>query len=831
MTAQARQQHRSDADRAGLLRDALTLWRGVPLAGLPSPWAADVRAALHRQYQDATLAWAEAELRLGNAAATADRLTDLLAADPFAEPVAAMLMRVRHALGRAADALNLYATIRTRLAEELGTDPTAELQAVHQMILRGTTSTPPAAPTPAHRPALLPPDAYGFVGREAQLTRLDEALNRPARQPTALPICIVTGAPGVGKTALAVHWAHRVRHRFPDGQLYLDLRGFGPGPSALTTAQAVRRFLDALGIAPRRVPADVDAQLDLYRSELASRRVLLLLDNARDVAQARPLLAGGAGSMVLLTSRSRLTGLVATGGAQPVHLDVFSQAESRQFLLRRIDDGRADADPAAIARITEHCGRLPLALAMVAAQAVQRPAFPLATLTEDLARPGSRLDALGGDDAATDLRSVFAHSYAALDPAAARLFTLLGVWSEPEVTLATAASLAGTPLPDTRRTLARLADAHLVVERSTGRYVVHDLLLEYAGERHLDDAAREAATRRALDHLLHTAHAANVALATRRVPNPLAPPRRGVVVEPVGSMDDAFDWFSRELTHLTGAVERAGRTRALTTYVPQLADAMSTFLYRRGYWAEQLAVQEAALRASRELGHVAGEARARLLIGHALTPIGRHDDAEDNYLSALTLFTTVGDIDSQAQTHRHLAWLNECRDRYTDALRHAREALALTAKAGTEHAQAEALNQAGWYHTLLDQYTEAVDYSQRALHLHRRQGNRAGEANALDSLGYAFHRQGRHADAIRHYERALGLFRTIGARLDEAEVLDHLGDAHAAVGAGEAARAAWTDALAIVEPLGYAGASALRAKLNSQTAPGTQPPWPAPKEA
>jgi hypothetical protein len=188
-------------------------------------------------------------------------------------------MRVRYALGRTADALSLYATIMARLAEELGADPTRELQAVHQMILRGATSPPPAPPASARGPALLPPDAYGFIGREAQLARLDEALARAARQPTAVRIYLVTGAPGVGKTTLAVHWAHRVRHRFPDGQLYLDQRGFGPGPSALTTAQAVRRFLDALGVAPRRIPADVDAQLDLYRSELAGRRVLVLLDN------------------------------------------------------------------------------------------------------------------------------------------------------------------------------------------------------------------------------------------------------------------------------------------------------------------------------------------------------------------------------------------------------------------------------------------------------------------------------------------------------------------------------------------------------------------------
>jgi DNA-binding SARP family transcriptional activator/tetratricopeptide (TPR) repeat protein len=796
--------------RAELLSRALELWHGVPLAGLPSPWAAEMRAALHTQYQQAALAWAETELERGNAGRTVGRLTDLLAADPYAEPVAAMLMRVRYSLGRTADALSLYTTVKDRLADELGADPARELREAHQLILRGETTTP----APVRGPALLPPDAYGFVGRERELSRLDEALQRTARQPTAGALSVVTGPPGVGKTSLAVHWAHRVRDRFPDGQLYLDLRGVGPARSAVTPGQAVRRFLDALGVTSRRIPSDVDAQLDLYRSEMAGRRILVVLDNARDVAQVRPLLPGGAGTAAVVTSRNLLTSLVATGGARAVHLDVFSDDEGRRFLRRRIDDGRAEAEPQAVDRITALCGRLPLALAMVAARATQRPAFSLAALTDDLTRPGGRLDLPGGyDDEGSDLRSVFARSYEALAPGAARLFMLLGAWGEPEVTLATAASLAGAPMAESRRTLAWLVDGHLLTERAAGRYVLHDLLLEYAGELApaFDDVA--PAVRRGFDHLLHTAHAADLALVAHGDLEPLGPPGPGTVVEPIGTMEEAFDWFGRELTQLVGAVTRAGRTPGFESYVPRLADTMTTFLYRRGYWPEQVAVQEAAVLAAGKLGDRVGAARAHHAIGNALTTPGRHDEADEHLQRAVELFAEAGDVDGEARAHRHLAWLNETRHRYADALHHSRRALALAAAAGLEHAEAEALNSVGWFCTLLDRHDEAAEYCRRSLAMHRRRGNRAGEANALDSIGYVCHRQGRYDEATRHYERAVELFREVGSRTDEAEALDHLGDAYAALGDADRARAAWTEALSILEPQGYAAAEVVRAKM------------------
>ncbi|MEU3456742.1 BTAD domain-containing putative transcriptional regulator [Micromonospora sp. NPDC006766] len=784
-----------------LLGEALELFRGEPLAGLTGEWAAREREAWQRRYVEASLQWAAAKQQAGDMSGVVESLLRLSAAHPYDEAVAARLLRVLNASGQRARALDHYQVVRTTLAEELGTEPGAELRQLHQQLLRDE----PAAPAPRRGPALLPPDAYGFIGREPHLARLDETLTRVADQPTAMPICVVTGPPGVGKTTLAVHWAHRVRDRFPDGQLYLDLRGFGPGSSALTTGQAVRRFLDALGVASRRVPADVDAQLDLYRSEMAGRRALVLLDNAHDVEQVRPLLPGSSGTVVVVTSRRRLTGLVAADGAWPVPVDVFSDAESRQFLLRRIDDGRADADPVAVAELTARCGRLPLALAMVAARAVLEPSFSIAELTTDLARPGERLDAL-------DLRSVFARSYAALDPAAARLFTLLGAWSEPEITLAAVASVAGEPEAEARRTLGRLGEAHLVAERPRSRWVLHDLLLEYAGELPLADEDRRAALHRGFQHLLHTAVAADLALNPHIEPAPLVPARAGVVVEPIATKNEAFDWFNRELTGLLTAIERGERTPGFTEYVPPLAEALCTFLHRNGYWTEQARVQMAVLRTARRLGEPALEARAHLRLAHALTT-GRDGEAEEHYLAAIDLYRGCGDIDGQAQAHRHLGWLYETRERYAEALDQAERALELASAAGSDRSLAEALNSVGWHNLLLGRLSGAVDFCERAVELHRRLGSRAGEAAALDSIGFAYHRQGRQPDAIRYYEQSLALFRAVGARLDEAEVLDHLGDAHVAAGSTEAARAAWREAATILDSLGQDWAEVVRAKI------------------
>ncbi|GII61455.1 SARP family transcriptional regulator [Sphaerisporangium krabiense] len=807
--------------RADRLRQALDLWRGTPLADVAGPWAARVREGLHREHVDAVLAWAETELHAGNAAVTVPALSDLADQHPLCEPVTALLMRALHAVGRGADALHRYAAIAQRLAEELGADPAPQLQAVHRAILRGEMDHRPAPEPPAPAaasaavPALLPPDAYGFIGRRAQLDHLDAVLTRAADQPTATAVALVTGPAGVGKTALAVHWAHRVRDRFPDGQLAIDLRGFAPGGPAVTPAEAVRRFLDALNVPRRRVPAALDAQLDLYRTELARRRVLVLLDNARDEAQVRPLLPGGPGSAVVLTSRHRLPGLVAAHGAEPVIVDLLSAPESRDLLTRRVGANRAGAEPGAVDRIVRRCARLPLALSIVAARAAHLPDFPLSVFADELDGLDAGLDPLSGEDAVTDVRAVFSSSYRALDPEAAGLFRLLGVWPGPELTVAAAASLTALPRDRARRLVATLAQAHLLTEHAAGRYAMHDLLAAYATElarRHLSAEERQAARCRVLDHYLHTAYAAAAVLNPHREQVPIGPPEPGSVAEEITGIDAAFAWFTAAYPALAAAVGRAAAAGLDGRVVP-LARAVEIFLHRRGRWPEQLDVQRAGLGAAQRLGDLGAQSRAHMALGLVHTALGDYDEATDDYERAVAFFARSGDGMGQVNAHRGMSWLCERAGRPADALNHALRAVEVAQAYEFDDGQAEALNQVGWCAAMMGDHERAVAYCERALELNQRIGNVSGESNAWDSIGYAFHHLGRHAEAVPRFERALALTRRLGARLDEAEVLDHLGDAYAALNRSTEARAAWRQALAILDEWADPDAARVRAKL------------------
>ena len=444
---------------AALLRQALGLWRGPAYAGLDDIGLLRDEVARLTECRHAVLETRiDADLALGRHGELVAELGVLVAADPLRERWRAQLMRALHRSGRQADALAVYRETRRLLADELGLEPGSELRALEQAILRGQpdpSSTPPPAspPTPPAPapvpvvPALLPSDMRGFTGRAAHLHQLDAIAAAAGQHPTAVIISAVSGMAGVGKTALAVHWAHRIRDRFGDGQLYVNLRGFDPGGQPMTPAEAVRGFLDALAVAPERIPADVDAQAGLYRSLLAGKRMLIVLDNARDAAQVRPLLPGAPGCLVLVTSRTQLSSLVATEGAHPLVLDVLTAREARQLLAGRLGGDRITAELQAIDDIIASCARLPLALAIVAARAACHPHFPLPALAGELRDTRARLDALAGEDPTTDVRTVFSWSYDQLSSHAARLFRLLGLHPGPDTTAPAAASPAGRADP------------------------------------------------------------------------------------------------------------------------------------------------------------------------------------------------------------------------------------------------------------------------------------------------------------------------------------------------------------------------------------------------
>jgi hypothetical protein len=381
-------------------------------------------------------------------------------------------------------------------------------------------------------------------------------------------VAAIAGTAGIGKTALAVHWAHRVADRFPDGQLYVNLRGFDPSGSPMAPAEAVRGFLDGLQVPPQGIPASLEAQAGLYRSLLAGRRMLVLLDNARDAGQVAPLLPGAPGCLVLVTSRNQLPGLVAAAGAHPVALDLLSRDEAVQLLARRLGDDRLTAEPDATDELVTWCAGLPLALAIVAARVATHPAFPLAVLADQLREARDGLDGFDAGDTTTDARAVFSWSYRALSAPAARLFRLLGLHPGADVTTGAAASLAGLPPAHVRPMLAELASAHLVTEHTPGRYAFHDLLRAYAGElAHTMDTGtdRWAATRRLLDHYLHIAHAADLLLYRHGETITLPPPEPAVAAAHLGDYDQAMAWFTAEHRVLLAAIDHAARTGSTAT--------------------------------------------------------------------------------------------------------------------------------------------------------------------------------------------------------------------------------------------------------------------------
>ena len=822
LLAQARATERAE-DAGALFEQALRLWRGEAFATLDTPWLNAVRNALDAARLAAEQDRNDIALDRGQHASLLGELTASAAAHPLDERLAGQLMLALYRCGRQADALEAYQQVRQRLVEELGTDPSKPLRELHRQIL---TADPVLAGTPPHHqltprvgarspvPRQLPAPPRSFTGRAQELAALD-ALLAEDEQSIAVVVSTVSGTAGVGKTALAVHWAHRVADRFPDGQLYVNLRGFDPGGTAMAPADAIRSFLDALGVPPEQVPTDLDAQAGLYRSLLAGKRMLVVLDNARDAEQVRPLLPGAPGCSALVTSRNQLTGLTAAEGAHPTILDVLTTEESRELLARRLGPQRVMAEPRAVDEIITRCARLPLALAIVAARAATHPHFPLAVLAGELRKARARLDALHGGDATTDVRTVFSWSYQRLSPAAAGLFRLLGLHPGPDVTPPAAASLAGLPSDQMPPLLAELTRAHLLDEHTPGRYTFHDLLRAYATDQahiHERDTERHAALHRVLDHYLHTAHTAALLVEPHREPLALSPSQPGVTPEPLADHSQALAWFTAEQPVLLSAVRQAAGA-GFDTHTWQLAWTLTSFLDRQGHWHDRAATQEAALDAARRLADPIGQAHAHSGLAGAYLRLGRHDDAHNHFRHSLDLYGEIANHADRAYTRLGLAAVCAQQGRYTEALNHTQHALTLYHAIGHRPGHAFALHGVGWYHTLSGDHQQALTYCQQALNLHQQLGDRYGEANTWDSLGHAHHHLGQHTQAITCYQHALDLFRDLGDRYGQADTLTNLGDTHHTIGDPAAARTAWQHALDILDQLDHPDAEQVRAKL------------------
>ncbi|HWS33364.1 MAG TPA: BTAD domain-containing putative transcriptional regulator [Actinoplanes sp.] len=823
---------------AALLRTALDGWESEALAGVPGSWAARIRDSLARERLDVHTRLGRALLRTGRAEDAAGLLAPLAADHPTVESVAAALMRALVAAGRPAQALEAFARTRDAIAEQLGTGPGPELSLLHTRILRGdpfpSPSPSPASvpdPSPAAAPearpgvpAQLPADAIAFTGRRDETADLDRLLTGERR------IAAVTGPPGVGKSALAVHWGHRSRQHFPDGQLYLNLRGFDRADQVMTPDEAAYNLVTAL--APGHpVPPGLDARTGLLRSLLDGRRVLLVLDNVRDAAHARPLLPGAGDSAVVVTSRDRLGGLVASHGAMPVPVAVLEAGPARELLAGRLGPVRLSAEPDPVATLVTATAGLPLALVTVAARAAMRAGQPLAELAGEIA--GSRLGGLDGDDE-TDPRTVFSWSYRALSPAAARLFRLLGVNPGPDISMPAILSLSGAPHSardedhdedrgedhgeeDARAAgsvgaaLAELVSASLVNEHRPGRYVMHDLLRAYAADL-IEEPDRDPAVRRLLDHLLHTAWTASVLGNPRRPRPPRQDPAPGVRPEPLAGEPEALAWFTAELPNLMAAVRHAAE---IDDYGWRLPAAMTGFLETQGHWHDWQTAATVAAAAAHRRGEDAAEATARVSLARRHTVVGRYGDADEQHAEAVRIYARIGDLRGQGQVLFGMARMRDEQGRLDESRELIHRARDLMRQAGDQVGEARALSALGWTEARDGRHDLALRYLHEALPLNRELNDRHGESATWDSIGMAHLSRGEHGEATAAFRRALDLFLESGDLGGQSESREHLGDAYAAAGDGTAAAEQWRQALELADRLGHPRADGLRVRLRS----------------
>ncbi|GIJ71834.1 AfsR/SARP family transcriptional regulator [Virgisporangium ochraceum] len=817
---------------AARLTAALALWRGPALDGLDSPALAVVARKLDERRTAIQVRWAELEIRLGRARAVVGELTELVARHPWHEQLVGQLMTALYLADRRREALLAYDQVKERLADELGLDPGPTLVRLRERILRedpdllgADDPEPPAGPPATGRaadeqpvPRQVPGDVPLFVGRAALLDELDTLLDGAGGNGT---IAAIDGPAGIGKTTLAVHWAHRVAGRFPDGQLYLNLRGFDPGQPVLSGAEALRALLESMRVPVPRIPVGLDARIGLYRSVMAGRRMLVVLDNVRDADHVRPLLPASPGCVAVVTSRNRLYGLVAKEGARLFALDALPATDARRLFTGRVGADRVRAEPRAAEAIVARCAGLPLALAVVAARVVTRNGFPLAALAEQLddTTPGgsasggsARLDAFGFGGPDTDVRAAFSWSYRALPPGAARLFRMLALHPGPDFSAAAAASLAGVDVPTATALLAELTCATMVTEPVLGRFAVHDLLRDYGRElaaTHDPDGDRRPAVERLLDHYLHGAYAAAVALNPYRDPIAIHPPLAGAVPATVD--------FYVERPALLAAI-RVAADHGFDRHAWQLAWTVADHLDRQGHWPELAAAHETAVAAAARSGDPVGLAHAYIGAARAQTRTGRYPDAEESLTRALRLFSDLGDDAGQAAVHRVLGGVCDLRGDDAEALRHDELALELYRRAGRRAGQASVLNSIGWSRLKIGDHEQALAYCQQSVTLHRAIGNRHGQASALDSLGYVYHHIGDQGRAMQCYERASTMFNDVGDRYHEAYTLVHLGDARHASADGSAVDA-WRAALVILDELDHPDAASVRAKLPREASP------------
>jgi DNA-binding SARP family transcriptional activator/Tfp pilus assembly protein PilF len=849
---------------------ALALWRGDPLADVDVLRDHPAVARLSQQRADAVTGYAEAASAAGWHDAALPALRELAGREPLHERAHARLMIALAGSGQQAAALGIYDQVRRRLDDQLGVLPGAELADAHARVLSQQIPAAPAGACVASGPAAagataafpavwagraaggpipvvprqLPGAVAHFTGRAAELAALDGLLGQAGDKLPGTPVIwAIAGTAGVGKTALAVHWAHQVAGRFPDGQLYVNLRGYDPGPP-MTAGDALAGLLRTLGVPGQDIPPGADERAGRYRSLLAGRRMLVLLDNAGSAEQARPLLPGEPACIAIVTSRDALAGLIARDGARRLDLDLLPSADA-VGLLRALIGARVTADPGAAAALAGQCCRLPLALRVAAELAAARPDVPLASLVGELADQQRRLDLLdAAGDSGTAVRAVFSWSCRHLDPGAARAFRLAGLHPGPDLDPYAAAALTGTTLGRAGDLLDVLARAHLIQAAGPGRHVMHDLLRGYARDLAAaqdGEDQQHAALTRLFDHYLYAAATAMDALfpAERHRRPRISPPV--TPAPPVDSPDAARAWLDAERAnlvavcahtaehgwpghttriaatlfryldvggHFADAVTIHGHARSAASQTGDRAaeaealTSLSVLDTHQGRYQQAAGHLQQSVTLHREAGNLTGQARALCNLGIADLRLGRHQLATGHLQQSLALFHQTGDRTGEANALTNLGFADFQQGRYRQATGHLEQSLALQREAGDRNGQAHTLCNLGIIDLRQGRYRQATGHLQQALALFRETGNRNGEADVLANLGDADFRQRRYQQAAGHYRRALALARETGDQSAEAEALNGLGEVLLATGQPDPARIQHAAALRLAIQIG-----------------------------
>jgi len=817
-----------DAERATeVLAEALALWRGRPLADVPTSALVSAEADRLEESRLAALELRmEADIGCGRQAQLVPELRRVLSDEPLREGLWGLLIRALDGAGRHAEALAAYGQARTVISDELGVDPGPELQRLYQAMLaadrvpprRGQAGPSNGSPSgaaggPGSRnarsasarrvPAQLPADVADFTGRAGHLDRLRGLVSegRRADHP-AVTVAVLAGAPGLGKTALAVHAAHTLRPDFPDGQLYVSLLGGSEHP--VPPDEVLARFLRDLGVDGARVPVDAEERAALYRTRLAERQMLTVLDDARDAAQVRPLLPGTGSCAVIVTSRQRLSDLA---GSRLVDLDVLGEAEAAQLFTRIIGPERAEAEPGAVREVLAVCAGLPLAIRIAGARLNARRGWSVRTLADRLADQRRRMDELAAGDLA--VRATFQVSFDALhrpehpgsiDPA--RVFRLLGAWSGPSVSLPAAAALLAGPEDPVADALEVLVDANLLESPVPDRYRLHDLLHAFAAERALADEppqAIEDAVRQLLTWYLYTADAAASVVAPYRERVPLEPAPPGCAPLAFATADQALGWCEQERANLVAATREAA-ARGLHDIAWKLPVAAAVSFDRQGYRTDWLTTHRIALASVRELGDRRGEAWVLNNLGMVLGQ--QHDDGAIGYFEqALAIHRETGERRDQGQAANNLAFCYLILGRHEEAVPALLDALQLQRELGRRYGEGVALCNLGEAYLELGQHDKAIAASQEALVIVREVGSERYVGYVLYNLGRAHLDLGELTEAVSLFEQALAIHRSTGDIYGEARVLQHIGTTHAQGGRLAEAREALAQANRIFRSL------------------------------